>query len=260
MDGIIGLHQVFFTPTSDGTEKIQTGYLTSTVDSSYTTKRYYTIDCGEIELQEKSGNAFDYSPYTNIELYLPFIGIVPLDVGAVMRSKIRVKYECDVLTGACLASVEVTRDGSTNVLYSFGGSCSLQYPMSSGTYIGIIGALAGIALNIGSAIATGGASIPLNMGGIAGSIANARTSVASSGGYSGNTGSMGIKKPYLIIKRYFKAMPKNYYKYTGNPFRNTTTLGELKGYAECEVVHINGTMTAEEKTEIENILKNGVII
>lgn len=260
MDGIIGLHQVFFTPTVDGTEKIQTGYLTSTVDSSYTTKRYYTIDCGEIELKEKSGNVFDYSPYTSVELYLPFIGIVPIDVGAVMRSTISVKYECDVLTGACLANVEVNRDGNKNIMYSFGGSCSLQYPISSGTYIGIIGAVAGIALNVGSAIATGGTSIPLNIGGIAGSMSSARTSVASSGGYSGNTGSMGIKKPYLIIKRYFKAMPKNYYEYIGNPFRNTTTLGELNGYTECEVVHINGTMTAEEKTEIENILKNGVII
>lgn len=260
MDGIIGLHQVFFTPTANGSEKIQTGYLTSTVDSSYTTTRYYTIDCGEIALKEKSGNVFDYSPYTSVELYLPFIGIVPLDVGAVMRSSVHVSYECDVLTGACLANVEIARDGNTNVLYSFGGSCALQYPLSSGSYAGILGAIAGIAVNVGTAIATGGATLPLNIGGVASSIAGAKTSVASSGGYSGNTGAMGIKKPYLIIKRSFKAMPRNYSKYIGNPLGNTKTLNELSGYTECEVVHISGNMTTEEKNEIETILKNGVII
>ena len=203
---------------------------------------------------------FDYSPYTSVELYLPFIGIVPLDVGAVMRSTIHVSYECDVLTGACLANVEINRDGNTNVLYSFGGSCALQYPLSSGSYVGIIGAIAGIAVNVGTAIATGGATLPLNIGGVASSIAGAKTSVASSGGYSGNTGAMGIKKPYLIIKRSFKAMPRNYSKYIGNPLGNTKTLNELSGYTECEVVHINGNMTTEEKNEIETILKNGVII
>ena len=260
MDGIIGLHQVFFTPTANGTGKIQTGYLTSNIDSNFTTQRYYTIDCGEIALQEKSGNVFDYSPYTSVELYLPFIGIVPIDVGAVMRSTINVSYECDVLTGACLANVEISRDGNKNVLYSFGGSCALQYPLSSGSYVGILGALAGIAVNVGTAIATGGATLPLNIGGIASSIASAKTSVASSGGYSGNTGAMGIKKPYLIIKRSFKAMPKNYSRYIGNPLGNTKTLNELSGYTECEVVHISGNMTAEEKSEIETILKNGVII
>lgn len=260
MQGIIGLHQVYFTPAHSGTDTIHCGYLDSNVSSDYTTTRYYTIDCGTVNIRETFGNVFDYDPLTTIDLYLPFIGIVPLKVGDVMRSQLNVIYYCDVLTGACLCNVNVIRDGSKCTLYTYGGNCAVNYPLSSGSYMGIVSALVGVGLSVGTAVATGGASIPLSIGGGAASMLNAHTNVQTSGGYSGNTGAMGIKKPYVIIKNTLSAMPNQYNKYTGNPYSNVNKLINCTGFTQCNVVHLNGDMTQDEKNEIINLLSSGIII
>lgn len=260
MDAIVGLHQIYFTPTVAGNAGIQVGYLNSGVACDYTEQRYYTIDCGTLSLAEKRGNVFDYAPYTSIEIYLPFIGIVPLAVGDVMRSSINVKYTCDILTGACLATVSVKRDGFTAAMYTYGGNCACNYPLSSGSYMGIVSALAGIALNVGTAVATGGASAPLSLGGIASSVLGARTNVQTSGGFSGNTGAMGIKKPYLIIKRQFSALPDRYNEFIGHPLNKTVKLDSVSGFTQVDAIQLDGNIPSEAKAEISRLMSDGVIM
>lgn len=260
MQGIIGLHQVYFTPSHDGTSTIHCGYLDSQVSSDYTTTRYIKVDCGSINVKEVFGNVFDYDPLTTIECYLPFIGIVPIKVGDVMRSTLSIEYVCDVLTGACLCNIYVNRDDAKCVLYTYGGNCAVNYPLSSGSYMGIVSALTGVGISIGGAIATGGASLPLSIAGGIASMMNAHTNVKTSGGYSGNTGAMGIKKPYLIIKNTLSAMPDNYNKYIGNPYNNTKKINECKGFTQANVIHLHGDMLQQEKEEIINLFNSGVII
>ena len=260
MQGIIGLHQVYFTPSHDGTSTIHCGYLDSGVSSDYTTTRYIKVDCGSIDVKEVFGNVFDYDPLTTIECYLPFIGIVPIKVGDVMRSTLSIEYMCDVLTGACLCNIYVNRDDAKCVLYTYGGNCAVNYPLSSGSYMGIVSALTGVGISIGGAIATGGASLPLSIAGGIASMMNAHTNVKTSGGYSGNTGAMGIKKPYLIIKNTLSAMPDNYNKYIGNPYNNTKKINECKGFTQANVIHLHGDMLQQEKEEIVNLFNSGVII
>lgn len=260
MQGIIGLHQVYFTPSHDGTSTIHCGYLDSEVSSDYTTTRYVKVDCGSIDVKEVFGNVFDYDPLTTIECYLPFIGIVPIKVGDVMRSTLSIEYVCDVLTGACLCNIYVNRDEAKCVLYTYGGNCAVNYPLSSGSYMGIVSALTGVGISIGGAIATGGASLPLSIAGGIASMMNAHTNVKTSGGYSGNTGAMGIKKPYLIIKNTLSAMPDNYNKYIGNPYNNTKKINECKGFTQANVIHLHGDMLQQEKEEIVNLFNSGVII
>lgn len=260
MQGIIGLHQVYFTPSHDGTSTIHCGYLDSGVSSDYTTTRYVKVDCGSINVKEVFGNVFDYDPLTTIECYLPFIGIVPIKVGDVMRSTLSIEYVCDVLTGACLCNIYVNRDDAKCVLYTYGGNCAVNYPLSSGSYMGIVSALTGVGISIGGAIATGGASLPLSIAGGIASMMNAHTNVKTSGGYSGNTGAMGIKKPYLIIKNTLSAMPDNYNKYIGNPYNNTKKINECKGFTQANVIHLHGDMLQQEKEEIVNLFNSGVII
>ena len=260
MQGIIGLHQVYFTPSHDGTNTIHCGYLDSGVSSDYTTTRYIKVNCGSIDVKEVFGNVFDYDPLTTIECYLPFIGIVPIKVGDVMRSTLSIEYVCDVLTGACLCNIYVNRDDAKCVLYTYGGNCAVNYPLSSGSYMGIVSALTGVGISIGGAIATGGASLPLSIAGGIASMMNAHTNVKTSGGYSGNTGAMGIKKPYLIIKNTLSAMPDNYNKYIGNPYNNTKKINECKGFTQANVIHLHGDMLQQEKEEIVNLFNSGVII
>lgn len=251
MQAIIGLHKVYATPNISGNGNIKVGYLDSGVPSNIVGNQYTYIDCGTVSLREYYGNVLDYSPYTTVQLYLPFIGIVSLDIADVSRSSITVKYGVDVLTGACLASVSVQRDNAGGVLYQYSGNCACQYPLSSGSYMGMVtGAIGAIgSLARGNIIGTGL------------SIAGMHTNIEHSGGFSGNAGAMGIKKPYLIISRPQSVMNDGFPSIQGYPSNYFTRLGDCSGFtqiAECHVENIPAT--DKELDKIKDLLKEGVIL
>lgn len=251
MQAIIGLHKVYASPNISGSGNIKVGYLDSGVPSNIVGNQYTYIECGSVSLREYYGNVLDYSPYTTVQLYLPFIGIVSLDIADVSRSTISIRYGVDVLTGACLASVSVQRDNAGGVLYQYSGNCACQYPLSSGSYMGMItGALGAIgSLARGNIIGTGL------------SVAGMHTNIERSGGFSGNAGAMGIKKPYLIISRPQSAMNDGFPSIQGYPSNYYTRLGNCSGFvqvAECHVENISAT--DKELDKIKDLLKEGVIL
>lgn len=261
MQAIIGVHKVFATPSTGGSQTIKCGYLDSGVSSAVVTNQYSTVDCGSASLREYFGNVFDYDPFTKVSIFLPFIGIVPLNTADVMRSTISVKYKVDVITGACLAEVSVSRDGAGGILYTYGGSAIVTYPVSSGSYVGAVQAALSTAIGIGSAIATGGASLGASAGMVLGGLSHAKTQVQHSGQFSGCSGAMGGKKPYLIISRPQTRTPQRISEYEGYPTNSIHTLSSCTGFTKVKEVHITSkTAYDNELQEIESLLKTGVII
>ncbi len=260
MQAIIGLHKVFCTPPVSGRGNIKVGYLDSGVATNLVSGQYVTISCGSVSLAEYFGNVFDYDPYTRVQIYLPFVGIQPLDTGDVMRGALSVAYHIDVLTGACLAEVSVARDGAGGILYTYAGNAAVQYPISSGSYMGILSTVVSMAGGIAGTIASGGALAPLAMGAASG-ILSARTRVQHSGGFSGNAGAMGARIPYLIVTRPQSAVAMRFEDYEGYPANHTTTIGACSGYIRCKVAHLEGIpATSGELAELESLLAEGVII
>lgn len=260
MQAIIGLHKTFIPPVTGSAQDIKVGYLNSGVSSLTVPVQYSSVDCGTVDCSEYFGNVFDYSPYTRVYIYLPFIGFKELDVAQVMRGRINVKYRGDAYTGCCLAEVSVTRDGeSGGVLYTYSGDCAARYPLSHGSYMGIVNAIAGIGIGIGTALA-GAPSV--GIAGAVGMAQHARATVEHSGSFSGNSGAMGIKKPYLVIMRPQTAMAKNYEHFTGQPSNSNVVLGSASGYVRVKECHVENIATATdaEKQMIESALKTGVII
>lgn len=260
MQSIIGLHKIFCAPLISGSGNIKVGYLDSGVASNVVSDQYTTLSCGSVDLAEYFGNIFDYSPYTDISLYLPFIGIVRLNTADVMRSKLTVTYHFDILTGACLAEVKVTRDSYDTVLYQYTGNAAAQYPLSSGSYMGILSGILSIAGGIAGTVATGGAAAPLLVGSAASAL-SMRTKVERSGSLSGNAGAMGIKIPYLIISRPQTALADNYQNYVGIPANQETLISDTTGFVKYDVIHLTGvTATEKEKSEIQTLFSQGVLI
>lgn len=256
MQAIISLHKVFCTPSVSGRDDIKVGYLNSGVESNTVDEQYVTVSCGSVNLYESFNNVFDYPPHTDVSLYLPFIGIVKLDTNDVMRSTISVTYHIDVLTGACLAEVSVMRDMFGGVLYQYAGDCSVHYPLSSGSYMGIVSALLGVA----GTVASGGALAPIAIG-AAGAAMGARSSIERSGGFSGNAGAMGSKIPYLIIQRPQTNMAADFETFEGKPSNETVKISECTGFISCTEVHaLNTICTESEMNELISLLKNGILI
>ena len=263
MDGIITLHKIFAQPVDSGNGTIVIGRLDSQVPTALVTQQYVSVDCGYVSVQEYFGNVFDYVG-TQISIYLPFIGIQPLNVDDVMRSTLNVVYEVDLFTGACLATIHVNRDGYNPMMYQFTGVCSVEYPLTGGQHSSIINGFFGL-MGAGVATAAGPAG-PIAAGvaaiGMASSINQiARTQNARSGAFGANAGAMGIKKPYLIISRPQTKVARQDTHYTGYPTNYTDKVSAFTGMVKARQVHVEGVnATDTELEQIESLLKEGILV
>lgn len=273
-DAIVGLHQIYVPTnameTSSVKAPIQCGFLTAQDRNSNDLKayklekRYAKLYMGHVYIQEHFGNVFDYAPYTNIQLFLPFVGFVTLPVSKVMRGDVECICNVDCVSGAILYQINVTRDGKKVEIASYGGCTANQYPTSSGTYSNLLGCIVGA---VGGAV-TGlvsrglkhavGGMLSGAVGGVASNIGD--STVSTSGGYGASTGAMGRKSPYIVIERSMPNMPTDYNRYTGNPFSKTVKLGSCIGLTRCDKVHLDeGDMTYQEKEMILKYLHDGVV-
>lgn len=259
MQAIIGVHKVFAPIPTGGSQNIKCGYLDSGVSSPVVSAQYTEVNCGTVDCREYFGNVFDYDPHTRVSIYLPFIGVVPLKVSEVMRASITVTYGVDVITGACLAKVKVDRDGGGAILYSFGGSCACHYPISAGSYAGIISGIVTSAVGVAGGIMTGN---PLAAaGGVLAGARQAHTDVQHSGGFTGCAGAMGPKIPYLIITRPQTRVANNVQLYEGKPSNATQFIGDCIGFVRATEVHFSSQAAFDDEAkEVEALLKSGVLI
>lgn len=251
--GIIGIHKVFAPPSVAGQRNIKVGYLDSGVNSNYIDSQYSAVNCGTVSVNEHFGNVFDYMPYTRVQCYLPFIGVVELDVNDIMRGTVNITYGVDVLTGDCLAKISVERDGAGGILYSFPGNCAVRYPFSTGSYMSIVGYGAGALATIATA--------NIGMFGAVGQIFGNRPTIQHGGSFAGNPGATGPKKPYLIITRPQQALARKFNEFEGFPVNTTQVLSDCKGFVRVKEVHLEGiNATDDELDMIDQILKEGVIV
>lgn len=259
MNAIIGLHLIYVTPSTSAEKSIGVGYLDSGVLSKVVSKQYVTIDCGTVTIPSYYNNVNDWNPYTKISCYLPFIGIVKLNTDDLMSSngnlsQLNITYKVDVLTGACLAMLKVKRGSSNAILYQFNGSCSVQLPLTSGNYGGIIASLITTAVGVTTGFT------PLAIGG-AMSLTHPKAEIQRSGQLGANVGAMGIKKPYLIIERPYSKYASSYAKHIGYPSNNTLKLSACSGFTRVKSTDVNNINTTEEERKmILNLLTNGIYI
>lgn len=257
MDCILGLSIVPVKPASAGTSTVKIGNISTDVSMNKTSSQYVAIDCGTIDVKEYWGAYLDYAPYTQCEIYLPYVGTKQISVDDVMNKAVHVVYHVDILSGACNAYVKC----GDSVLYTFVGQCSSSIPISGNDWTNVLNGAISVSGKIGLAMATGGATALMSGLGAASSIiSSSKPAVERSGAMSSTGGLLGIQKPYLILTRPKQALPENQNKYTGYPSFITMSLSECTGYTEIDSVHLeNMTCTDEEAREIENLLKSGVI-
>lgn len=258
MDAIISLHKIYCTPDTGAPKHIILGYLDSNVSSAVVTNQFKTIDCGSVDVPEYFADARDYDiPYTNVECYLPFVGIVKLKTQDIIGGRVNIVYTVDVYSGACLCKIFVTKLGAKQLLYNFSGNCSMQIPLTGADRTRLLsGAITGAVTG-----AFAGAQVGAVVGAVAGAFMGG-TSIDRTSQFSANAGCMGVKKPYLIITRKYSYDAGNYNKYYGFPSNITVALGSCKGFTKVKSAHIQNLLraTSNEKDRIEILLKQGVII
>ena len=94
-----------------------------------------------------------------------------------------------------------------------------------------------------------------------GAVINSKFSVEHSGGFTGNTGFLGVQAPYVIITRPDMCNPEEYGAYNGRPSMMYLYLGSLSGFTQVQNIKLTGIpATNPELGEIAELLKTGVIL
>lgn len=266
---VLSLKEYPFKIDASETAPVVFGTVNSKVQCNIAPSNYYKIQYKGMGLHP-SNTFMDFTPMSSVELYLPFVGNVPLDMDAITGHTVTVQYLVDIVSGQANVSVHV----GTKVMYTYNAIIGKDLPITATDYqrsaqswmqfaiaaLGTTTLIAAPAMIAGTkltAAAALGAGVGVYHEGE--EAANTKQSVKSSGSLGGSPGYMGVKYPYFIYKmtNFAGAKLKGL---TGSMSESVLKLSSLKGtgYCECDAthIHIEGA-TAEELDYIKNALESG---
>ena len=258
MEAIISLHSIPIQITTGASVECRVGNCNTGVNMPPITTQFYTIDGGQIYIPEHWASALDYSPYVTIDCFVPFVGVVQMQVDDIVGKNVHIKYNIDIISGAALVSIMC----DDSVLYTYNTNVILPHPITQSSFGPLYQSVLSMVGSVASGAATGGAGGAV--GGLIGGALNVAMSKHSNvnrgGTIGGATGVLGHFVPYLIIHRPIQSLASGFRHFKGYPSNITATLGSLTGYTEVESVHLEGlSCTDLERDEIMALLYNGVI-
>lgn len=288
-------------------------FISTGINMPPVTNQFVNVDCGTYIVKRNYGSALDFSPNTKVSLYLPYIGMVPLDVDEIMPSPpndtsvIGVNYVVDVFSGTCVAMVTVNGD----VRYQFSGHCAIGIPFSSADFSVYQGALIQAAKTALGAAATAagmpgvgaallgapvqktsetvetvtrfnpetnrklspwedkkssvtkaqfGSLMANNITNTVSQVAASKPNIERSAGFSGNTGYLAVRRPFLLFESPRLVNPNEYGKYNGYPCMMYLPFANLSGFTQVQQIQLVGfSGTNPEIDELLALLKSGVI-
>lgn len=237
---------------SGTTQEITLGNVKTSVNGEKISQNFSKQTIGSVAVAEYYHNFLDYAPYTNVIIYLPYVGFKELDASLVMGKTLKIVYTLDVITGGCLAQIYVGKIR----LYEFTGNIGVDVSITASNRAQVEGAYISAGVGVVSSAMNGNAT------GVADSIIGAATSQYHYSG-TGNPNPSCVASTnrtcYVVIDRP-QYQPLNAFNHTrGRMCCLSKTIGSLRGYTVCDKnIDISGiSATDEEKEEIVNILSSG---
>ena len=236
---------------------VDTGVHGNKIDTGHS----FTI--GSASVSKKYNNFLDYSPYTNIWIFLPFIGMRQLDTDKYMGRTLKVVYKVDIVTGSCCACIYASNSSGKYLLIdTYNGSCGIDIPISAQNRSAVESAW--IQAGLTSAIALspkGGINgkdvIQAGMTGLDGAKANFHTS--TTGNISSQCGAYMTRSCMLYFDRPTYKEQTSYKHDVGKVCNLTRTIRSLSGYTEMyESIDLSGIpCQTDEMDELRKILSTG---
>lgn len=237
---------------SGTTQEITLGNVKTGVNGEKISHNFSKQTIGSVAIAEHYKNFLDYAPYTNVIIYIPYIGFKELDTSLVMGKTLRIEYTLDVITGGCLAQIYVGKIR----LYEFTGNIGVDISITASNRAQVESAYINAGVGVVSSAMSG------NVTGAVNSIIGAATSQYHYSG-TGNPIPSCVASTnrtcYVVIDRPQYQPLKAFNHTRGRMCCLSKTIGSLKGYTVCDGnIDISGiSATDEEKDEIVNILSTG---
>lgn len=242
--------------------------------------RYFVID--DFTYSIINPTYLDFEPYTNLEIFVPFVGWVQLQIKQIMNKRVIVYYTMDNITGSGTAYIYNLTD--QKLIWS--SNCQLGIKMTLTTsnaleierqkeasQLNLIMGMLSSAVSIGVGVASEN-PVAIVGGVLSGtkalsSFVNTNRQLFQRGQTTFGTGEGSLHAPNRcqLRRTYNEAIniSETTYKHlNGLPYNNyLTSLQSLTGYIEVGDIHFNAmgeNIYNDEITEIVQLLKNGVIL
>lgn len=250
---------------------IKVGQFQSTVSATKITTTTYSKQIAKFTIKGAHGDIvhphfLDFAPYTKLEVYIPFCGTVPLPPEC-MYNTVTVHIVTDITSGSCTGVVKC----NGNIVAQKSGIIGTTIPLSindSASQNNAFNQGMMNTANAGGKVVASGAVGSVNAGGIVSALGSAFNATQTmNDNYTRVIGTQGDKSAY--------AMPKNCYlkryrtidlsdsEYTatiGRPVCKRKSLSSGDGFTVCDNPQVYGSMTLAEKNEIEQFMRNGIIL
>ena len=237
------------------TQKIILGNVDTGVNGDKVSNNFTKQNIGSIAITEKYHNFLDYAPYTNVIIYLPYVGFKELDTNLVMEKTLSISYTVDIITGGCLCQIK-----SNNVkLYEFNGNMGIDIPITASNRAQVEAGYISSGIGIASSVASGN---------IVGAVTSLINSAESQYHYASTSSPNPMcvastnRTCYVIIDKPTYQTLKSFNHTREKKCYLTKTLNTLKGYTICdEHIDLSGIRaTDSEKEELIKILSSGFFV
>lgn len=275
MDAIVSCIWVPITGIGSGPYTVHVGReaLVALNNANKIIGRIATFSSGLVSLNFNSssgaaGSGMTYlekAPYCTGALYLPFVGVVPLDMDyAAFTKSIQINGWIDLVTGDVVYKVQY---GAVWVS-TYNGNLATKVPVAGASYDGIgvatgaVTAFGGILAASVATIATGGAGAPIGAAIAGGSIAAAKSlefhSMVNGSNSSAIAANLGTDA-LAVIYQYEPAETdlSSYKAAHGMPYFEVANIGSLSGYVKCYDASVSIPGDGEEQDVVNGYLNSG---
>lgn len=232
-------------------DRIICGFFEHTANVNALTSDISIKTAGTYDLKEVFGGWADYAPYTDIDLYLPYVGYTRLDTNLFMKHSITVKYSIDVLCGVITYFILCDK---TTILIKSAKICA-DVPISLASGIDTFTDVTKNVASFGSSLAS---KRPVGM--LTGSSEVQTPEMVSNATESGIF-YMPTKCAIKIVRpSYTRA--KNYDSRFGYPCYGAYKLSNLTGFTVVENYksHYTKGIKKEEEDMIKSMMESGVYL
>lgn len=242
------------------------------------------INAGTVYVSPLFNSYRDFSPYTELSVWLPYHGYEKLDIEKYIGKSVNIRYYVDILTNTYIIALVA----NNQIVDTFSGNIGVTLPLSGQnmseyannmirSVMGAAGGVVGGAVSgamVGSAVPGVGNAVGAIAGGLIGGAAGIATgsyNIAQKpkpkdltvvrGAFS--AGAASYMPQYVIFKYdvHDLIVPDNLTQLYGRPSSSGGKIGSFSGYLKVDTVKLNtDRMTDAEINETIALLKEGIFI
>lgn len=226
-----------------------------------------SFDVGTYKYEGYHHSFLDFSPWTIIKCYLPYIGWVQFDASSIYKSTLKFKYVVDLVSGECMC--KIVRDTKEIPFMEYRGNMGIDLPLTASNAMQEQIKLASAGINVAAAV-TG----HVMSGDAFGAVTTAASGALNMAGEDYSTQRTGAPAPLcssfanhaivVIVEHPLTegATPSNGYKHLhGKPCHKYMKLGSFTGFVQVDRrADIKIAMTSEENALLEQLLTTGVYV